>query len=243
MNNLPGAVILDLDDTIISDDAVSQVCWKIISKKYAPLIGRMSPQDLLSIIQAVTGVYWADPENHRKGRLHLYQTRRELVAQALIQAHLGDQKLGFEIADAFTNEKNQRINLIPGALETLQYLKSLSLPLALVTNGGASVQRGKIERFGLQTYFDCIIVEGDFGYGKPDKQVFEACLKQFAVDPSQAWMVGDDLNRDIGGAMNVGIRGIWVDWRQKGLPASSSVKPDRIIKTLADLFSEQDKTP
>lgn len=238
MNKLPRAVILDLDDTIISDDAVSQRCWKMVSEKYAPIIGRVSPQELLSIIQAVTGVYWADPENHRKGRLQLYQTRRELVAQALSRAGLGDQKLGFEIADAFTYEKNQRITLIPGALETLQYLKSLSMPLALVTNGGSSVQRGKIERFGLRPYFDCIIVEGDFGYGKPEKQVFEACLKKFVVKPSEAWMVGDDLNRDIGGAMNVGLRGIWVDWRQKGLPASSSVKPDRTIKTLADLFSE-----
>ena len=238
MNNLPRAVILDLDDTLITDDAVSQRCWKVVAEKYAPLIGNITPQELLSIIQATTGIFWADPENHRKGRLQLYQTRRELVAQALIQAQLGEQKLGFEIADAFTDEKNQSITLIPGALETLQYLKSLAMPLALVTNGGSAVQHGKIERFGLEQYFDCVIVEGDFGYGKPDKQVFEACLKQFMVKPSEAWMVGDDLNRDIGGAMNVGIRGIWVDWRQKGLPIASGVKPDRTIRTLADLFIE-----
>jgi putative hydrolase of the HAD superfamily len=115
----------------------------------------------------------------------------------------------------------------------------MDIPLALITNGGSDVQRAKIERFGLAPYFAFILVEGEFGFGKPEKQVFQACLDKFAVEPSAAWMIGDDLQRDIGGAMSLGIKGIWVDWRLRGLPLNSPINPDLVISTLAELLDSQ----
>jgi putative hydrolase of the HAD superfamily len=240
MNKLPEAIILDLDDTIIADDALNQHTWKIVTEKYAPVIG-ISPQELLDKILAVKSAYWADPERNRRGRLQLYQTRREVTAQALIQFHLGDQKLGYEIGDAYSAEKERNINLLPGALETLERLRSLSIPLALLTNGESPLQRSKIERFQILHYFKFILIEGEFGCGKPEKQVFEACLERLDATPSSTWMVGDNLESDIGGAMRLGIKGIWIDWQQRGLPSTSSVKPDRIVHRLAELLAERDK--
>ena len=178
-----------------------------------------------------------DPEKHRVGRLDLYQTRRELVAKALIESGLGSSTLGHQIADAFSAEKDRLIAPLPGAIETLQKLKDNHISLALVTNGGSLVQRSKIERFDLARYFTYILVEGEFGFGKPDRRVYQACLEELKADAGQSWMVGDDLNRDIGGAMQVGMRGIWVDWRKKGLSPDSPVKPDCIITTLSDLLA------
>lgn len=235
LNNSPQAVFIDLDDTIIVDDSLGEGVWKSVCNRYAPVIGRVTADELYAIIRQTTGAFWADPENHRRGRLDLYQTRRELVTKALVESGLGDQKLGFEIAEAFTNEKDALIEVIPGALETIRKLKIRRIPLALITNGGAVVQRYKIERFGLAGFFDYILIEGEFGVGKPDCRVFQTCLEKLKAEASESWMVGDDLNRDIGGAMQSGIKGIWVDRRQKGLPDNSPVKPDLIIKTIADL--------
>jgi putative hydrolase of the HAD superfamily len=102
LENRPGLILIDLDDTIITDDSVNQRCWDLVTQKYAPIIGKVSPAELLSIIQATTSVFWSDPENHRRGRLQLFQIRRELVAQALLKAGLADKDLGYKIADEYT---------------------------------------------------------------------------------------------------------------------------------------------
>jgi putative hydrolase of the HAD superfamily len=232
----PQAVLIDLDDTIIQDDALSDRIWRYIGEKYAPLIGRTTPEGLIKTIRTTTGAFWADPENHRRGRQDLYQTRRELVALALTASGLGDQKLGHQIADDFSAEKNRLLEPFPGALATLIKLRERGIPLALLTNGGQITQRYKIERFGLDRFFDCILVEGEFGAGKPDPRVFEFALQKLKAEAAASWMVGDDLNRDIVGAMRLGIRGIWIDRRGAGLPAQAAVVPDRIIRSLAELI-------
>lgn len=88
----------------------------------------------------------------------------------------------------------------------------------------------------MSPFFDFIVIEEEFGHGKPDERVFFHALKKLNVTPGEAWMVGDDLERDIGGAQNVGIPGIWVDWRGGGLPASTKIQPERIIKSVAELM-------
>ena len=44
------------------------------------------------------------------------------------------------------------------ALETLERIKNMGILLGMITNGGP-VQRAKVERFGLGTYFDSILIE------------------------------------------------------------------------------------
>jgi len=49
-------------------------------------------------------------------------------------------------------------------------------------------------------------------------------------------MVGDRLETDVRPAQKVGIYAIWVDWRGEGLPGSSAIQPDRIIRRLSELL-------
>ena len=123
----------------------------------------------------------------------------------------------------------------PGAIDTLKHFRRNNIPLALVTNGAAEIQRRKIRRFDLEPLFDFIVIESEFGFGKPDERVFQHALNQLGVDKKDAWMIGDDLARDVAGAKQAGIPGIWVDWQNKGLPASSVVQPDRIIRSISEL--------
>ncbi len=52
---------------------------------------------------------------------------------------------------------------LPGALETLARIRDRGIRLALITNGSAELQRGKIRRFDLERFFDASLVEGEFG--------------------------------------------------------------------------------
>jgi putative hydrolase of the HAD superfamily len=157
------------------------------------------------------------------------------VSISLTSLGIDDPELAHKLADSYSEEKEKAIFIYPAAIEAIKYWKNRGVLLALVTNGNSEFQYRKIERFGLTPYFDYILIEGEYGIGKPDKRVFKHTLDQLGVDPSEAWMVGDRLEYDISGAQRVGIYTIWVDWRGKGLPKSSDVQPDRIIRTLAEL--------
>lgn len=232
----PGAILFDLDDTIITDGSISEKIWHMVCQRYAPQVGEISAEKLYDSIMSVSKCYWSDLENHRIGRLNLKETRRKLVHLALHEMGFTNQdELAYLISDTFTAEKEISATLIPGAIKALHYFKDIGLPLALVTNGGSDVQRAKISRFRLKPIFDFILIEGEFGIGKPHPSVFTTAMEKLNVDASNAWMVGDDLERDIAGAQSLGIHSIWVDWEGSGIPLSSMVRPDRIVRSITQL--------
>jgi putative hydrolase of the HAD superfamily len=49
-------------------------------------------------------------------------------------------------------------------------------------------------------------------------------------------MIGDNLEWEIEVPQRLGIYAIWMDAHGEGLPAESTVKPDRIIRSLTELL-------
>jgi putative hydrolase of the HAD superfamily len=99
--------------------------------------------------------------------------------------------------------------MYPEAEEVLTQLSAYRL--GMVTNGIFSLQMLKTEYTGLDRYFDEIAISGEVGIGKPEPGIFEHILTQLGFTPAQCVMVGDNPERDIAGAINAGIRSVWVD--------------------------------
>jgi putative hydrolase of the HAD superfamily len=53
-------------------------------------------------------------------------------------------------------------------------------------------------------------------------------------------MVGDNLEWEVAGPQRLGILGIWHDHLGDGLPADALARPDRIIRSLAELLPTTD---
>lgn len=230
------AILFDLDDTLITDDSAGEKIWLMACEKFAPIIESHSALELYSVIHKNGDAYWKDPENHRRGRLDLITARRQVVRMSFIELGVDNIQIANDLADFYSFEKDKAISLQPKAIETLNDLMNRGLRLALITNGASDMQRRKINRFGLEKYFNFILIEGEFGDGKPDEKVFRKVLEKLKVDPAQAWMVGDDIERDIGGAQKCGIFSIWLDIKNSGLPQSASVQPDAIINNVSQLL-------
>jgi putative hydrolase of the HAD superfamily len=49
-------------------------------------------------------------------------------------------------------------------------------------------------------------------------------------------MIGDNLEWEIEVPQRLGLYAIWMDAHGEGLPAGTSVKPDRIIRSLTELL-------
>ena len=61
------------------------------------------------------------------------------------------------------------------------------------------------------------------------------------VEPGDTWMVGDNLEWEVAAPQKLGIFAIWFDGFGRGLPDDSSVKPDRIIRSLPELLGWRDE--
>lgn len=73
--------------------------------------------------------------------------------------------------------------------------------------------------------------------GKPSPEFFASVLRSLGVACSEAVVVGDDLEADVGGGQRAGLRGVLVrtgKFRQEDL-ARSAIRPDAVIDSVADL--------
>lgn len=234
-SRLPPAVCLDLDDTILDDSLNIQDCWETACDSCRDVWGDLERGDLLDAIERVRDWFWSDPDRHRRGRLELRAARTEIVRLALLDLGIEDPVLAARIGASYSDLRERRLAPLPGAIDTVRWLRASGCRLALLTNGGATGQRSKLARFDLESLFDLILIEGELGFGKPDPRVFERALAGLAVAPADAWMVGDNLEWDVAAPQRLGMFAVWVDARRNGLPDASAVRPNRIVHRLSDL--------
>jgi putative hydrolase of the HAD superfamily len=232
---LPKAILLDLDDTILAFSGGAVPCWHRICQKFAPQVDGLLPEEFLRAIMESRAWFWGDPKRHRRGRLNLDQARREIVAEAFARLNVDAPVLANDVAGSYTLEREETVRPFPGAIETLRYLRDQGVRLALITSGSAEAQQRKIDRFGLAPLFDCILIEGELGVGKPDERVYLHALEQLNTEPEETWMVGDNLVWDVQAPQRLGMFGIWLDFAGSGVPETSPVRPDRTIRSLAEL--------
>jgi len=232
---LPKGILFDLDDTIIAFAGAANTARLQVCDKYSADCALSDSNDLFQAISKTSQWYWSDRDRHKAGRNNIDQARREIVNLALEDIGINNLSLAHKIADAFIKLREEMIQLFPQARETLEYLSKNNISLALMTNGESEKQRSKIKRFNLERFFDVILVEGEIGYGKPDKEVYYMALDALKLEPDDVWAVGDNLEWDVWGPQQLGIYSIWNDYKQKGLPSSSEIVPDRVINSIAEL--------
>ena len=233
--SLPAAVLFDLDDTLLNYGECSRRAWDMVSDEFAGAAG-VTAGELHDAFSTASAEFWADPARHRAERVNMFEARRKVIAAAL--RAIGAHSAGLEL-ELTTRRSRLALDLLeffPGALQVVRELHDAGVKLGMVTNGTASEQHAKIERFGLREFFRTIMVEGEFGRGKPDHECFQHVLAGLGVAPADAWMVGDNLAMDIAPSRELGLHAVWHDWRAAGLPADAPCEPHRTITKIGDLL-------
>jgi putative hydrolase of the HAD superfamily len=231
----PRGILLDLDDTILRYSAAGWDCWRALWAREVAERFDVDEDAFVEALRRSAGEYWSDPVRSEAGRMDPWTARRRIVEGGLEALGMEAPGLAGALAEAFVREREDLVRPFEGAIEAVRELRGMGLALGLVTNGLSSFQRAKIERWELADLFDVIVVESEFGAGKPDAAVYHHALGALALGAEEAWMVGDDLDWDVAGAQAVGVRGVWHDWEGSGLPADAAVRPDEIIGRLAEL--------
>ena len=233
--NKPRAMLVDLDDTIIDYRSGVDPCWRIVCADAADRVPGLDADDLYHDILRRRDWYWSDPERHRIGRANLSAASVGIVDWSLRRLGFDLPDLAREIGLSYRRKRDEQAELIPGAVEALRRFRSHGIGLALITNGTRAAQRGKLERFDLEQHFDHIFIEGETGFGKPEQEVYLMAMAALGSEPADTWCVGDNLEWEVAAPQRLGIYSVWVDPTGVGPPAGSSVTPDRIVASIAEL--------
>jgi putative hydrolase of the HAD superfamily len=234
----PKAILFDLDDTILNDDAVSEESWRGTCENLENRVKPITSKELFSAINSERTIFWNNPINLQGGAWrNLFQARLTIVKIALIKLGIEDDELAQEIVITYNDLKAKSIRLVPNGERTLNELKARGIKLGLLTNGEAESQRAKVERLSLTAYFPVCLIEGEIGFGKPDSRIFQLALNSMHAQAAETWMLGDRLEFDIIGAQNMGMTGIWCDYQRKGLPLDSAIIPDATINDISELIN------
>ncbi len=163
-------------------------------------------------------------ESHRKwARSFIEATRkdgRETHNRFWIGAALADA--GHEIdpedpliaaaVKAYFSSFIERCKLIPGTLDMLRGLSS-EYRVGLLSNfTDGPTARHILDITGLTGCFDTIVISGEVGYRKPHRLVFDRLIEQLGVSRGDTIYVGDDLEPDISGALDAGLRPVWTTY-------------------------------
>lgn len=93
-----------------------------------------------------------------------------------------------------------------------EVLKRLSkrYKLALLSNSLSDSPRIALRQARLLGYFDVVVCSRDLGVRKPNPRAFLHVLERLGFEAEETVHVGDSLEADVEGALEAGMRAIWV---------------------------------
>ena len=162
----PKAILFDLDDTLLDMYSAMHSSWQEICAEVAPRLGG-DAASLREAIRRESAIFWADEEAVAEYRVRPLDSRSHVVRLALLSEGL-DESPTEEIARRSFRGYMERVAPFDDSIETLEALRAQGYRLGMVTNGSSDTQREKIARWNLEPYFDEIVIESEFGRGKPD---------------------------------------------------------------------------
>jgi len=228
----PHAVLFDLDDTLIDYSGNVEGCWEAACAHVAS--AGLEPAAVARAVHAVREEFWSDPVRHARERVDMIGAWTKIAAQALDRVGHPSELLARAIATDFSARRMTTTVLFDDAVPCLRALAARDVPLGLVTNGDAAMQREKLARFALEPHFAVIVIEGEFGAGKPDAAVYRHALAALGARPDATVMVGDNFGWDVAGARDAGLVGVYLDRAGRGLPKNAG--STRVIRSLAELI-------
>ncbi len=146
---------------------------------------------------------------------------RLLYFKKMLEIQFGrtDIEATARLHEAYWQGYFSRMKPDPGCRELLHDLRASNVRLAWVSNYTTERQMLKLRALGLEQAADFLITSEEVGVEKPNSTVLDHALARLKAGPEEAWMVGDDLEEDIGAARVLGLTAVWFR-RQDGTGGS-----------------------
>ncbi len=189
-------LLFDSDDTLLDFKAAEAAALeKAMLKNALPF-----SNELLAIYSAANDSFWKAYERGEIEKSEIYVGRFRLFLENA-KINFPPEKLSGDYESHLKNE----CQMIEGAEEICKKLRE-HYKMYIVSNGNIHVQLSRLNKSGLDRFFDGVFVSERVGFSKPQKEFFDCVFKEIgATDLSQVLIIGDSISSDIQGGKNAGI--------------------------------------
>ena len=170
-------------------------------------------------------------DRYRKGYIKQEELRLKRMWLALLDFKIADEALAREMSDIFLSLLPTRNILFPDALDVLHYLRDKGYRMHLITNGFEKTQHSKLQHCGLASFFEQVITSEGSNSLKPHPEIFLYAMEKAGAEAKESIMIGDSLEVDIEGAMNVGMDQVHANY----IGSLQHIKPTYTITALKQL--------
>ena len=148
---------------------------------------------------------------------------------ALILVECGEDPADADVLlERFMHARHQ-VQLYPDVVPALEVL-STRFPLVALSNGNTDVNR-----LNLRQYFVRAINARGVGALKPDGRMFASACDALGLRPDEVLHVGDHPVEDVHGALNAGMRTVWVNRARRAWEHAHT--PHAEVRDLGELLA------
>jgi putative hydrolase of the HAD superfamily len=156
---------------------------------------QLSPVEVRKVIDEVEKLMGYGAANFTRSLLETYRRLAERNPRDEDIEHM--RQFGMQVA-------SHPIRLIDGVKETLIYLSGRH-DLFLLTKGNLDEQKQKVERSGVEDFFQEVVVVQE-----KDVTTYHRMVEQFRLAPAESWMVGNSPRSDINPALAAGLNAVFI---------------------------------
>lgn len=140
-----------------------------------------------------------------------------------------------EAINLFYTDYREQIYFEESICDTLVAIKSKGYKIGIISNTCYydEVMKDCFKKAKIYDYIDNFTFSYSLRIGKPDKHIFETAIGAMKINPVQAVMVGDSLEKDIKPALDFGMKTIWLNHKKSDI--KSNIIPDIEISSLSEL--------
>lgn len=189
-------ILMDIDNTLLDFDAGTKESLTTLLASF----GLELTDERLARFFTINNSLWTAYEHGEIEKSVIFATRFGLYL-----GEMGVQTDPLEANARYARGLSESAVLMPDAIGLLERLKGRA-KLCAVTNGVTTTQLPRLEKSGLNQYFDHVFISEQMGCKKPEKAFFDKVFEAVgSVDKSRCIILGDSLTSDMQGGRNAGI--------------------------------------
>ncbi|MEU2183524.1 HAD family hydrolase [Streptomyces thermolilacinus] len=199
------AVLWDIDDTIFDYATADRAGMRRHLRDEGLADGFDGVEDALRRWREATALHWT---RFAAGETTWEEQRRDRV-RTFLGTRLDDDE-----ADAWFERYLAHYEaawaLFPDTVPVLDVLAA-GYRHAVLSNSSLLNQDRKLRVLGVRDRFEAVLCAADIGVSKPAAAAFHAGCDALGLPPAEVLYVGDHPDIDARGAVEAGLRGVWLD--------------------------------
>lgn len=194
------AAIFDMDGLLIDSERMSLSCWHDAAQELGHTISEHVPL----------------------GMIGMHSSKTEVYLQQELGEHFPVQALRSRTHEIYLERSHSAIDLRPGVIEILDFLREREIPCAVATSTRRSIAIHHLELTNLLPYFQFAVCGDEITHPKPAPDIYLKVIAQLEVNASQC-VVFEDSNFGAQAGHAAGCRVIMVPDLRPATPETAAL--------------------